>query len=138
MDSIAATMRIAGSALQAQGLRMRVVSENIANAKSAGSAPGADPFRRKTVSFESKLDRAVGAELVKVKRVGQDASDFISIHDPSHPAANSDGYVKMPNVNSLIEMTDLREASRSYEASLNIIEQARSIAASTLALLNTN
>ncbi len=135
MDPISAVMKIASSGLQAQSLRIRVVAENIANAQSKSAAPGGDPYRRKTVTFESKLDRAVGAELLNVKRVGVDRSDFQLVYDPGHPGADAAGYVKAPNVNSLIEMTDMREASRSYDANLNLIEQARGLAASTLALL---
>lgn len=138
MDSISATMKIAATGLQAQSLRVRMTAENIANANSTSAAPGGDPFRRKTVVFESEFDRTFGAELVKIKRIGVDPSEFTEVYNPSHPGANADGYVKMPNVNPLIEMTDMREASRSYDANLNIIEQARSMAANTLSLLDRN
>lgn len=136
MDAISATMKVAASGLEAQSLRVRMVSENVANANSLGSAPGADPYRRKTIVFEPQFDKMVGAEVVNVKKIGTDPGDFTLSYDPSHPAANADGYVKMPNVNPLIEMTDMREAMRSYDANLNIIEQARSMAMSTLALLD--
>ncbi|WP_428410383.1 flagellar basal body rod protein FlgC [Hyphococcus sp.] len=138
MDSISAAMKIAASGLEAQSLRIRMTAENIANANSTSAAPGGDPYQRKTVVFESKFDRSFGAELVNIKRIGVDPSEFTMVHNPSHPGANADGYVKMPNVNPLIEMTDMREASRSYDANLNIIEQARSMAANTLALLDRN
>lgn len=138
MDSISATMKVAASGLQAQSLRIRMTAENIANANSTAASAGGDPYARKTVVFESKFDRSFGAELVKIKRIGVDPSEFTEVYNPSHPGANADGYVKMPNVNPLIEMTDMREASRSYDANLNIIEQARSMAANTLALLDRN
>ncbi|MEM9809757.1 MAG: flagellar basal body rod protein FlgC [Pseudomonadota bacterium] len=136
MDAISAAMKIAGSGLEAQSLRVRMVSENVANATSLGSAPGADPYRRKTIVFQNAFDRALGANMVEVKRIGVDPGAFALSYDPAHPAANADGYVKMPNVNPLIEMTDMREATRSYEANLSMIEQARGMAMSTIALLD--
>lgn len=135
MDAIAATMKIAASGLEAQSLRVRMVSENIANANSLGSAPGADPYRRKTIVFEPRFDRMLGADVVAVKKIGTDPGEFSLSYDPSHPAANADGYVKVPNVNPLIEMTDMKEATRSYDANLNVIEQARGMAMATIALL---
>ena len=111
-------------------------SENIANASSYGAAPGADPYRRKTIVFQPDFDRALGADLVTVKKIGVDPGEFTLSYDPAHPASNADGYVKVPNVNPLIEMTDMREATRSYDANLNLIEQARGMASATLALLD--
>ncbi|NNU17405.1 flagellar basal body rod protein FlgC [Parvularcula sp. ZS-1/3] len=136
MDAISAAMKIAGSGLEAQSLRVRMVSENIANANSLGSAPGADPYRRKTIVFQPEFDRALGADTVTVKKIGVDPGEFTLSYDPSHPAADQKGYVKVPNVNTLIEMTDMREATRSYDANLNVIEQARGMAMATLALLD--
>lgn len=138
MDPISATMRVAASGLQAQSLRVRMTAENIANANSMAASPGADPYQRKTIVFESKFDRALGADLVSIKRIGTDPSPFREVYNPSHPSANADGYMKTPNVNTLIEMTDMREASRSYDANLKVIEQARSMAANTLSLLDGN
>lgn len=135
MDAIAATMKIAATGLQAQSVRVRMVSENIANANSLGSAPGADPYRRKTIVFQSQFDKMVGADVVGIKKIGTDPGDFSLSFDPSHPAADAKGYVKVPNVNPLMEMTDMREATRSYDANLNMIEQARGMAMSTIALL---
>lgn len=137
-DPISATMRIAASGLQAQSLRVRMVAENIANANTTGASPADTPFRRKTIVFESAFDRALGAELVKIKKIGVDPSDFGRTYDPSHPAADAEGYIQTPNVNPLLEMTDMREASRSYDANLNLVEQARAMAVSTLALLDRN
>src|SRR3546814_9706292 len=116
MDPLQAVMEVGASGMRAQALRLRVVSENLANAASTATTPGGDPYRRQTVTFESVLARGTGAEMVKVREVGRDMSPFRLSHDPSHPAANAEGYVKLPNVSSVIEMADMREASRSYEA----------------------
>lgn len=137
-DPLTAAMAIASTGLQAQSTRMRVVSENVANANSTADVPGGDPYRRKTVTFDAELDRAIGASTVKVKAIGVDKSDFRMNYDPSHPAADAAGYVKMPNVSALIEMADLREATRSYEANLNIIEQARTMMMRTADLIRRN
>lgn len=126
-DALGATLTIAGAGLQAQATRLRVVAENLANADSTATAKGGDPYRRKTVSFDSAMDRATGAELVRVRKVGQDRSDFQLAYDPSHPAADDKGYVKRPNVQPLVEMMDMREAGRAFEASMNVIEQSRAM-----------
>jgi flagellar basal-body rod protein FlgC len=136
MDAISATMKIAASGLEAQSTRVRMVSENIANANSLGSAPGGDPYRRKTIVFQPSFDKALGADVVSIKKIGTDPGDFKLSYDPSHPAADQKGYVKVPNVNPLIEMTDMREATRSYDANLNVIEQARGMAMATIAILD--
>ncbi|GGO15502.1 flagellar basal-body rod protein FlgC [Iodidimonas muriae] len=135
MDPLAATMKIAAHGLEAQSMRLRVVSENIANAGSTADAPGGDPYRRKTVVFDSVLDRASGAEMVTIRNVGVDRSDFRELYSPGHPAADEEGILRMPNVEPLIEMSDMREASRSYQANLNVIEQARTMLMSTVDLL---
>ncbi len=135
IDPIDASMRIAGSGLQAQSTRLRVVSENLANANSTGETAGADPYRRKTVTFESEVDRAMGASLVKVKGVGADKAPFRLEYDPNHPAADEKGFVKMPNVSMLMEMADMRETTRSYEANLQMMKQARSMHSMTIDLL---
>lgn len=137
-DPLGASLRISASGLEAQSTRMRVVSENLANANSTGSTAGADPYRRKTVTFETRLDQASKVELVKIKGIGTDRSDFRIEHDPGHPAADADGNVRMPNVNMLIEMADMRETSHAYEANLQIIHQARSMISMTIDLLRSN
>lgn len=114
---------------------MRVVSENLANAQSTGTTPGADPYRRKTITFENELDRVSGVTLVKLGDIGADRSAFRVELDPGHPAADASGYVKLPNVNMLIEMADMREASRSYEANLQVVRQAREMVSMTIDLL---
>ena len=126
---------IAASAMDAQTTRLRVIAENLANQDSTGSAPGADPYRRKTVTFETRLDQQLGAETVHVKQVGTDRSEFPQRYDPSNPAANADGYVKLPNVNSLVEVMDMREAERSYNANLAVMQSSRSMLSRTIELL---
>ncbi len=135
IDPIDSSLRIAGAGLHAQSTRVRVVSENLANAQSTGQTPGADPYRRKTVTFESAMDQASGTNLVKVRNIGTDRSAFRVEYDPNHPAADAKGYVKLPNVSMLLEMADMREANRSYEANLQMIKQARSMQSMTIELL---
>src|SRR5919112_4712083 len=118
-------LRISAAGMAAQSTRLRVVAENLANRDSTGDAPGAEPFRRKTVTFGAKLDRALAAETVEVRRIGTAAGDFPEVHDPGHPAADARGYVKRPNVDSLVEMMDMREAQRSYSANLSVLEVTR-------------
>ena len=127
MDSLSAIGRIAASGMRAQGERLKIVSENIANATTTGNSPGEDPYRRKTITFGGMMDRESGTDLVGVKDVGRDTSEFELRYDPAHPAANAEGYVKMPNVNALMEMANMREASRSFEANLNMFEAARAM-----------
>jgi len=134
---LAASMDIASSGMRAQGTRLRIVSENIANSNTVGSRPGEDPYRRKTMTFKNVLDNESGNRFVRVDRIYPDKSDFKIEYDPTHPAANKDGYVKKPNVNSLIEMADLREAQRSYEANLNVIEMSKAMIARTVELLRS-
>lgn len=135
MDDINTAMQISAAGLRAQSARLRIVSENIANANSTAEAPGADPYRRQVPVFQTYVDRAVDAQLVRVDRVTLDPSEFTLRFDPGHPSANAEGYVALPNVNPLIEMMDLREAQRSYEANLGALDTMRAMAASTLRIL---
>lgn len=137
MDPLAAALKVASSGLGAQSERLRVVSENLANAQSTGSTPGSDPYRRKTVTFVAELDRASGGALVEVNRIGRDDSNFPVQFIPGHEAADEKGYVKMPNVNVLVEMADMREANRSYEANLQVIKQARELISMTIDLMRS-
>ncbi|WP_132255151.1 flagellar basal body rod protein FlgC [Methylobacterium segetis] len=137
IDPLLSASRLASAGLEAQSLRMRVVSENLANAQSTGEAPGADPYARRTVTFRAELDRAVGAASVRVRGIGTDTTPFRTEHDPSNPAADGNGNVKLPNVNMLVEMADMREANRSYEANLQVIKQTRAMVASVIDLLRT-
>jgi flagellar basal-body rod protein FlgC len=123
-DPLQTALHIAASGLQAQSMRLRVVSENIANAQSTGSTPGAAPYARQTVSFESEMDRTLGANLVEVKSIGVDSTPFKLERDPGNPAADQNGMVKMPNVDVLVELADMREANRSYEANLQVAKQS--------------
>lgn len=138
MDPLVASLKISASGLEAQSSRLRVVSENLANARSTGDTPGADPYRRKTISFAQELDRAAGVETVEIKKIGVDQSDFQTEYDPGNPAADAKGVVKYPNVNILLEMADMREANRSYEANLQSIRQARDLINSTIDLLRSS
>ncbi|MCM5552057.1 flagellar basal body rod protein FlgC [Pleomorphomonas sp. NRK KF1] len=138
MDQLAAALRISGSGMQAQSTRMRIVSENLANAQSTGRTPGSDPYRRKTVTFAEEMDRAMGTPMVMIKDIGADRSPFEVRHDPGNPAADADGNVKMPNVNVLIELSDLRQANRSYSANVEAITQARSMLTMNIDLLRNS
>jgi len=135
MDALTAALKVAASGLGAQSERLRVVSENLANAQSTGTTPGADPYRRKTITFESQLDRATGGSLVEVSSIARDPSDFPVEFQPGNEAADEKGYVKMPNVNTLVEMTDMSEANRSYEANLQVVKQARDLISMTIDLM---
>lgn len=129
------TFHIAGAGMKAQSDRLRVISENIANADSTGSTPGAQPYRRKVITFKSALDRELGYEVVQSSKISADPSEFIKKYDPGHPAADAEGYVQYPNVNPMVEMVDLREAQRSYEANLNVIEASKAMLQQTISLL---
>ena len=133
MKSIA----IAASGLRAQAGRMRIISENIANADSTASTVGGEPYRRKMATFTSEMDRTLDAQLVGLGRVKTDPSEFRIKHEPGHPAADANGNVKYPNVNSLVEMTDLREAQRSYEANVNVIGASRRMIQRTIDILKS-
>jgi len=134
-DPLQATLRIAGSGLEAQSMRLRVISENIANAQSTGDTPGADPYTRQTISFDSVLDRALGVPLVRVRTIGQDDTPFRVEHDPGNPAADAAGFVKLPNVDVLNELADMREANRTYEANLQVAKQSAELLGQTVSLL---
>ncbi len=135
IDALQASLRVAGAGLSAQSARLRVVSENLANAQSTGATAGADPYRRKTITFQNEFDRVAGMDVVKVNAIGVDPSDFEVEQDPGNPAADEKGMVKMPNVNMISEMSDMREANRSYEADLQVIKQSRDLISMTIDLL---
>jgi flagellar basal-body rod protein FlgC len=131
------SLTIAASGLRAQMGRMRIITENIANADSLATTPGGDPYRRRVVTFSSELDRSIGADVVTLGRVQPDNSDFLVRHEPGNPAANAQGDVKYPNVNTLVELTDLRDAQRSYEANLNIVTATRKMMQLTIDILKS-
>jgi flagellar basal-body rod protein FlgC len=129
------SISIAASGLKAQAGRMRVISENIANADSTAQAPGSDPYRRKIPTFRSEVDRALDARVIAMGRVRTDPSDFRLKYEPGHPSADANGNVRYPNVNPMVEMTDMRDAQRSYEANVNIIGATRRMIQRTLEIL---
>lgn len=135
MDDLFTTFRISASGMKVQGTRLRVISENIANADSLPTEPGKQPYRRKEVTFKNEFDRAAGTDLVEIKRIQPDRSEFGRRFDPGHPAADANGYVLTPNVNALIEVMDMREAERSYEANLNVIRSTKTMMQRTIDIL---
>ncbi|MEJ1977530.1 MAG: flagellar basal body rod protein FlgC [Acetobacteraceae bacterium] len=126
---------ISARGMDAQTTRLRVIAENLANQDTTGDTPGATPYRRKTVTFAQKMDPTLGTETVGVKEVGTDPSAFPKRYDPSHPAADAQGYVQTPNVNSFVEVMDMREAQRSYSANLNVMEATQSMLTRTIDML---
>jgi len=135
MDELSKSQRIAVAGMKAQAERLRVIAQNLANADSIAERPGEQPYRRKLISFENVLDRQLGADSVHVRKISEDMTPFPKRYEPAHPAADADGYVMVPNVNPLIEMMDMREAQRSYEANMNAIQVAREMSKRTLELL---
>lgn len=129
------SMHIAASGMKAQSDRLKIVSQNIANAESVGTRPGEDPYRRKVLSFKNVMDRELETELVTVAKRGEDDSAFKLRYEPAHPAADERGYVAYPNVNPLIEMMDMREARRGYEANVNVIEVSKGMIMQTINML---
>src|SRR5512142_1746722 len=129
------SMAIAATGLRAQAGRMRIISENIANADSTPSAAGAEPYRRKLPTFTSELDRSMDVQLVELGKTQIDSSDFRLKYEPGHPAADQNGNVKYPNVNSIVEMADMREAQRSYEANINVVTATRRMIQRTIDIL---
>jgi flagellar basal-body rod protein FlgC len=137
-DDLFNAMKVSAMGMRTQGARVRVLSENVANSDSTGKTPGSDPYRRQTITFKNHLDRKLGIQEVKVDKIGEDMkTPFELKFMPGHPAADANGYVKMPNVSTLIEVMDVREAQRSYEANLGMIEQSRSMVLRTIDLLRS-
>jgi flagellar basal-body rod protein FlgC len=135
VDNIAATFSIANSALHAQSQRIRVATENLANADSTGKTPGSNPYTRKVVSFESAMDEATGASIVQADGEEFDTAPYRIENIPGHPAADANGNVKLPNVNMLVELADIREGTRSYDATVQVMKQARELVSMTLDLM---
>ncbi|MCR6632647.1 MAG: flagellar basal body rod protein FlgC [Magnetospirillum sp.] len=135
MDELKKVQGIALSGMKAQTERLRVISENLANVDSTAQTPDGTPYRRKVVSFKNELDKTIGAQKVKVDKVRPDTSEYQRRYDPHHPAADKDGYVLAPNVNPLIEMMDMREAQRSYEANLAVISSSKQLLSRTVDML---
>lgn len=137
-DPLATTLKIGASGLQAQSLRLRVIAENMANAHSTGRTPGSDPYTRKVLSFESEVDEAANANMVRVAAIERNRAPYRVEHMPGHPAADAQGYVRLPNVDLVVEAADMREANRSYEANLQAIKQAREMISMTLDMLRSS
>lgn len=135
MSNLSISADIAFSGMKAQSERLRIISENMANAESVGIRPGEDPYRRQVVTFQNYVDKETGAEMVKVDKVVKDQSQFVKKYEPNHPAADANGYVTMPNVNPLIEMMDMKEAQRAYEANLTMVQTARGMNSKVLDIL---
>ncbi len=135
MSDLSVTSDIAVSGMKAQSERLRIISENMANAESVGIREGEDPYRRQVVTFKNYIDKKTGAEMVKVDKVIKDQSPFVKKYAPNHPAADEQGYVSMPNVNTLVEMMDMKEAQRAYEANLTMVQTARDMNSKVLDIL---
>jgi len=135
MSDFMSSLKIAASGLHAQNARMRVIAENIANADSAGKTPEDEPYRRRIPTFRAVMDEQAGGTVPQIGRLSFDQSDFNMRYEPGHPAADDKGYVKYPNVNSLIETMDMREAQRTYEANLNVVTVTRQMLGSTINIL---
>jgi flagellar basal-body rod protein FlgC len=133
--SLTDSLQISAAGMRAQGDRLRVVAENIANAESTGKTPDEAPYRRKIVLFQNTLNQELGYNTVKVSQRTFDKSPFNKKYDPTHPAADAQGYVQYPNVNPIVEMMDMREARRGYEANLNVVEVSKAMLTQTLSLL---
>jgi flagellar basal-body rod protein FlgC len=134
-DPLQSSLKIAGAGLEAQSLRLRIISENVANAQSTSTTPGGDPYTRQTITFGDELDRVSGLNLVQVKSIGLDQTPFKVERDPGNPAADAGGFVKLPNVEILTELADMREANRSYEANLQVAKQSADLQNQTVSLL---
>jgi flagellar basal-body rod protein FlgC len=130
------SMSVAASGMRAQTERMKIISENIANANSTSPTKGGDPYRRKIATLSTDFDRELGASLVNAGKPLPDKSDFRNQYDPGNPNADGQGYVKLPNVDSLVEIMDMREAQRSYEADLSVMDSTKQMMAKTVDLLN--
>jgi len=135
LDPLQSSLRIAGAGLEAQSMRLRIISENVANSQSTGATPGADPYARQTVSFGDEVDRTSGLSLVQIRSLGVDNAPFKVERDPGNPAADSNGFVKLPNVDLLTELADMREANRTYEANLQVAKQSADLETQTVGLL---
>ncbi|MHB1102736.1 MAG: flagellar basal body rod protein FlgC [Devosia sp.] len=135
MTDFLSSLKIAATGMHAQAARMRVIAENLANADSAGKTPGEEPYRRRIPTFQAVMDDEVGGRAVQIGRLAYDMSDFESRFEPGHPAADERGYVRYPNVNSLIETMDMREAQRTYEANLNVVTVTRQMLGRTIDIL---
>lgn len=132
---LSSVLRISAAGMDAQGTRMRTIAENMANAETVPTSPDQEPYRRKMVAFRTVLDREIGTNVVRADRIVKDKAEPRLRYDPTHPAADARGYIKTPNVNSLVEVMDMRQAQRSYDANLGVIEIAKSMISRTIDIL---
>lgn len=137
-DPLQSILKVGASGLEAQSVRMRILSENIANANSTGNTPGSDPYTRKMITFENQLDDVEQTTAVRISGIETVNTPFRTEYMPGHPAADDKGYVKLPNVDVMTEVADMREANRSYEANLQIIKQARDMINATIDMLRSS
>lgn len=135
MSDMFSTLQISGAGMRVQNERVRVIAQNIANADTAPTKPGEKPYSRQIISFKDRMDKAAGERLVKVDEITTDKSEFELKYMPGHPAADKDGYVQMPNVSTLVETMDMREASKTYEANLGMFTQTRDMMSRTIDLI---
>lgn len=133
--NLSLSVDIASSGMKAQAERLKVISQNMANVDSVSAEPGGEPYRRQVVSFQNYIDPKTGAQKVRVDKIVKDMSPFEKKYDPNHPAADANGYVSLPNVNTLVEMMDMKEAQRVYDANLNMLKTAREMNSSVLDIL---
>lgn len=131
-------MKVSGAGMHVQTVRLNVVAQNIANVDTLPTAPGQEPYRRQVVTFRNALDREAGVQTVQIDRITTDDSSFKTIYDPAHPAADAEGYVLAPNVTTMIESMDMKEAQRAYDANLAMVSTARRMATRALDALSGN
>ncbi|MBE6459351.1 MAG: flagellar basal body rod protein FlgC [Alphaproteobacteria bacterium] len=134
-NSLTVSADIAASGMRVQAERLKVISQNMANADSVSDVPGGEPYRRQVVSFQNYVDQETGAQMVRVNKIQHDNSQFEKKYEPNHPAADANGYVLLPNVNPLIEMMDMKEAQRAYDANMNMMRTVREMSSATLDIL---
>ena len=128
-------LNISAAGMDAQNTRLQVIAENIANADTTGTTPGAEPYHRQTVTFSDQMDQATGMPLVEVSQIGTDPSPDPTKYEPGNPAADGQGFVKLPNVNEMVEIMDMQQAERSYSANLAVLQTSRTMLSRTLVLL---
>ncbi len=133
---LSTALSISARGMDAQTERLQVIAENLANQSTTGTTAGSDPYRRKIITFQNTMDESLGTSTVGVKSVTPDPTPFQTKYDPSNPAADAQGYVKQPNVNTFVEVMDMREAERSYSANLNAMEASRSMLSRTVEMLS--
>ena len=136
MSDMFSTLTISSAGMKTQNERIRVISQNIANADTAPSKPGEKPYNRQIISFKNVLDKTSGEKVVTLDKVTKDdKAEFVKKYMPGHPAADADGYVQMPNVNAIVETMDMKEASTTYQANLGMFTQTRDMMNRTIDIL---